>query len=47
MTNHTWDLVELPIGCKPIKCKWIFRKKMRPDGSIDKFKARLIVVGYI
>ena len=36
MTNHTWDLVGLPVECKPIKCKWIFRKKMRPNGSIDK-----------
>ncbi|KAL0286293.1 UNVERIFIED_CONTAM: Retrovirus-related Pol polyprotein from transposon TNT 1-94 [Sesamum radiatum] len=46
MTNHTWDLVDLPIGSKPIKCKWIFKKKIKPDGSIDKFKARLVVVGY-
>ncbi|KAL0352264.1 UNVERIFIED_CONTAM: Retrovirus-related Pol polyprotein from transposon TNT 1-94 [Sesamum calycinum] len=46
MTNHTWDLVDLPVGSKPIKCKWIFKKKIKPDGSIDKFKARLVVVGY-
>ncbi|KAK4382271.1 Retrovirus-related Pol polyprotein from transposon TNT 1-94 [Sesamum angolense] len=46
MENHTWDLVDLPRGSKPIKCKWIFKKKIRPDGSIDKFKARLVVVGY-
>ena len=46
LTNHTWDLVDLPKGCKPIKCKWIFGKKLRPDGTIDKFKARLVVVGY-
>ncbi|KAL0451381.1 UNVERIFIED_CONTAM: Retrovirus-related Pol polyprotein from transposon RE2 [Sesamum latifolium] len=46
MTNHTWDLVDLPVGSKPIKCKWIFKRKTKPDGSIDKFKARLVVVGY-
>ncbi|KAK4390232.1 Retrovirus-related Pol polyprotein from transposon TNT 1-94 [Sesamum angolense] len=46
MTNHTWDLVDLLIGSKPIKCKWIFKKKIKPNGSIDKFKARLVVVGY-
>ncbi|KAL0290030.1 UNVERIFIED_CONTAM: Retrovirus-related Pol polyprotein from transposon TNT 1-94 [Sesamum angustifolium] len=46
MTNHTWDLVDLPVGSKPIKCKWIIKKKIKPDGSIDKFKARLVVVGY-
>ncbi|KAK4382544.1 hypothetical protein Sango_2861300 [Sesamum angolense] len=44
MTNHTWDLEDLPVGSKPIKCKWIFKKKIKPDGSIDKFKARLVVV---
>ena len=44
--NHNWDLVELPKGHKPIKCKWIFRMKLRPDGTIDKFQARLMVVGY-
>ena len=46
MSNHTWDLVELPKDCKPIKFKWIFRKKLRTNGTIDKFKARLVVVGY-
>ncbi|KAL0322768.1 UNVERIFIED_CONTAM: Retrovirus-related Pol polyprotein from transposon TNT 1-94 [Sesamum angustifolium] len=46
LENHTWDLVDLPRGSKPIKCKWVFKKKIRPDGSIDKFKARLVVVGY-
>lgn len=46
MYNHTWDLVDLPKGSKPIRCKWIFRKKLRTDGTIDKFKARLVVVGY-
>ena len=46
MTNHTWELVDLPKGCKSIKCKQIFRKKMRPDGSIEKFKVILVVIGY-
>ena len=25
-----------------IGCKWVLRKKLKPDGSIDKFKARLV-----
>jgi len=43
--NKTWFLAYLPPGCKSIRCKWIFRKKLRTDGSVDKFKARLVVIG--
>jgi len=46
MQNHTWDLVSLPPGCKTIGCKWIFKRKMKPDGSIEKYKARLVAKGY-
>ena len=44
--NQTWDLVDLPMGSKPIKCKWIFKRKTKPNGSIKIYKARLMVVGY-
>ncbi|OIT20171.1 hypothetical protein A4A49_62815, partial [Nicotiana attenuata] len=27
VSNHTWDLSDLPKGCKPISIKWIFKKK--------------------
>jgi len=36
-------LTDLPKGCKPISSKWIFKKKLRADGSIDKYKARLVI----
>ena len=42
ISNRTWKLVNLPPGCKTIGCKWVLRKKLKPDGSIDKFKARLV-----
>nr|GEU40480.1 zinc finger, CCHC-type [Tanacetum cinerariifolium] len=41
MKNNTWVLFDLPPGCKPLGCKWIFKRKMKVDGTIDKFKARL------
>nr|GEU65602.1 zinc finger, CCHC-type [Tanacetum cinerariifolium] len=41
MENNTWVLSDLPHGCKPLGCKWIFKRKMKVDGTIDKFKARL------
>nr|GEW71489.1 zinc finger, CCHC-type [Tanacetum cinerariifolium] len=44
--NNTWVLSNLPPGCKPLGCKWIFKKKMKVDGTIDKFKARLVIQGF-
>ncbi|KAL0381857.1 UNVERIFIED_CONTAM: Retrovirus-related Pol polyprotein from transposon RE1 [Sesamum angustifolium] len=46
VSNGTWVLVDLPPGCTTIGCKWIFKKKLKPDGSIDKFKARLVAKGF-
>ncbi|KAH7852065.1 hypothetical protein Vadar_020159 [Vaccinium darrowii] len=46
LQNHTWELVDLPPGCKPLGYKWIFKRKMKADGSIDKYKARLVIKGY-
>jgi hypothetical protein len=43
-SNGTWELSELPFGCKPIGCKWVFKKKLRLDGTIDKYKARQLRV---
>ena len=46
ISNRTWKLVDLPSGYKTIGCKWVLRKKLKPDGSIDKFKARLVAKGF-
>ncbi|GJV30569.1 putative reverse transcriptase domain-containing protein [Tanacetum coccineum] len=46
MENNTWSLSNLPPGCKPLGCKWIFKRKMKVDGTIDKFKARLVIQGF-
>ena len=44
--NRTWKLVDLSPGCKTIGCKWVLRKKLKSDGSIDKFKTRLVAKGF-
>ena len=46
MQNHTWELVDLPLGSKPLGCKWIFKRKMKTYGSIDKYKVILVAKGY-
>ena len=46
LDNYTWDLVKLPPGRKSIGCKWVFKVKPAKDGSIDKFKGRLVAKGF-
>ena len=46
LQNHAWELVDLPPGCKPLGYKWIFKRKMKTNGSIDKYKVRLVVKSY-
>ncbi|GJW34700.1 zinc finger, CCHC-type containing protein [Tanacetum coccineum] len=43
MGNNTWVLTDLPLGCRPLGCKWIFKRKMKVDGTVEKFKASLII----
>ena len=46
MHNHTWEIVDLPFGIKTIGCKWIFKRKLKPYGSIEKYKAHLVAKGF-
>ena len=46
MQTHTWEQVDFSPGSKPLKYKWIFKRKMKADGLIDKYKARLVVKCY-
>ena len=40
------ELVDFSPGHKPLGYKWIFKRKLKADGSIDKYKARFVVKGY-
>nr|KAJ0201031.1 hypothetical protein LSAT_V11C600318230 [Lactuca sativa] len=46
MHNNTWVLADLPPCCKALGCKWILKRKMKVDGTIDKYKARLVIQGF-
>ena len=46
MKNQTWELTELDENKSHIGCKWLVKSKFQSDGSIDKFKTRLVAKGY-
>jgi hypothetical protein len=46
LTNGTWEICDCPVGCKPVGCKWIFKKKLKLDGTIDKYKTRPVAKGF-
>ncbi|PKU63435.1 Retrovirus-related Pol polyprotein from transposon TNT 1-94 [Dendrobium catenatum] len=41
----TWDLVPLPPNTSPLGSKWTFRTKYNSDGTVARFKARLVAQG--
>ncbi|RVW44655.1 Copia protein [Vitis vinifera] len=41
-----WTITDLPVGKRPVGCKWIFTIKYKADGSVERFKARLVARGF-
>lgn len=46
LKNKTWILTKLPSGRKPITTKWVYKLKRKVDGSIERYKARLVARGF-
>ncbi|XP_072062320.1 uncharacterized protein [Arachis hypogaea] len=44
--NETWKIVDLPQDTKLVGCRWVFTIKCNADGSIERYKARLVARGY-
>jgi hypothetical protein len=44
--NGTFELVQLPPGRKAIGSRWVFQLKRNPDGSVERYKARLVAQGF-
>lgn len=46
LRNGTWTVVELPPGKVAIGSRWVFKLKRNPDGTVDRYKARLVAQGF-
>ena len=46
LKNNTCVLSNLPPGKKPIGCKWVYKIKYKSNGTLDKYKARLVPKGF-
>lgn len=44
--NDTWELVDRRSHNKPIGVKWVYKIKFNPSGSVNKYKARLVIKVY-
>jgi Reverse transcriptase (RNA-dependent DNA polymerase) len=44
--NDTWEEVVLPCGAPVVGCRWVFDLKLNVDGSIKRYKARLVARGF-
>lgn len=44
--NGTWELVSRPENRKIIDNRWVYKVKLNENGSVDKFKARLVARGF-
>ena len=44
--NHTWDLVPLPQGKHVVGSRWVYAVKEHSDGSLERYKARVVAKGF-
>jgi hypothetical protein len=46
MSNGTWSLCPRPLSQNIIRNKWVYKVKRLADGSIERFKVRLVAKGF-
>ena len=45
-SNQVWSIVDPLEGIVPIRCKWIYKRKIGSNGKVEIYKARLVAKGY-
>lgn len=44
--NKTWVITSLPTGAKALGCKWVYKVKFHLEGTVERYKARLMAKVY-
>jgi hypothetical protein len=44
--NNTWRLVPPKKEVNIMDCKWVYKVKRKSDGTVDRYKARLVANGF-
>lgn len=47
IANGTWDLLPPNTNQNTVGCKWVYKIKYRSDGTIKRYKARLVAQGFL
>ena len=45
-STNTWEITVLPPGKKVVGCKWIFTVKFYADGTLERYKAKIVAKGF-
>jgi hypothetical protein len=46
MKNDVWDVVPRPEGKSVVTSRWLYKLKHAADGSVEKYKARFVALGF-
>ncbi|CAI7893563.1 unnamed protein product [Closterium sp. NIES-53] len=46
MANDIYELVPMPPGAYLVGSRWVLKKKLGPNGEVERYKARLVAQGY-